>query len=203
MVTEIQVGGPLGFARTREGWRIYWSLDSLGTLYLGFSEAWVKTKGFDLQSHSSLTDVHPTCTSHTSMISTAPVFLLPSAQKVLPNSWPCLMLSPWFLALYKRMQGMDYLLCCSRLYRPALLLQTKWTLLLQYLQSAFDKGWGPMIASDVRAYWKRAFLLSGRDIFNYYPILLVPPRPIASHKSAPEEGKPRSCNFDFWWVYPV
>lgn len=100
VVTEIRVRGPLGFARTREGWRIYWSLDSFGTLYLGFSETWVKTKGFDLQSPSSLTDVHPTCTLHTSMISTAPVFLLPSAQKVLPNSRSCLMLSPWFLALF-------------------------------------------------------------------------------------------------------
>lgn len=96
VVTEIRAGGPLGFARTREGWRIYWSLDSFGTSYLGFSETWVKTKGFDLQSHSSLA----LYTLHTSMISTAPVFLLPSAQKVLPNSRSCLVLSPWFLALF-------------------------------------------------------------------------------------------------------
>lgn len=71
--------------------------------------------------------VHLTCTLHTTMMSTAPVFLFPSAQKVFPNSWPCLMLSPWLLALCKRMQGMDYLLCCSMLYPPAPLFQTKWT----------------------------------------------------------------------------
>lgn len=137
------------------------------------------------------------------MVSTAPVFLFCSAQKVFLNSLSCLMLSPWLLALYKRMQGTNYLLCCSRLYPSVPLLQTKWSPLHQYFLLAFDKGWGPIIARDVRAYWKWTFLLAAPVIFNYYPILLVSLRPISSHKLAPEERKPRSCNSVFWWVYPV
>lgn len=124
-----------GRRRTREGWKIYWSPGSFESLYPGFCETWVKNKGFDMQLHSSLTDVHLTFTLHTSVMSTAPVFLFLSA-----NSWSCLMLSPWLLALYKRMQGMDYLLCSSRLYPPAPLLQTKWAPFHQYFLLAFDKG---------------------------------------------------------------
>lgn len=197
-VTEIQLGWPFGFAGTREGWKIYWSPGSFETLYPGFCETWVKNKGFDVQSHSSLTDVHLTCTLHTSVMSTAPVFLFLSA-----NSWSCLMPTPWLLALYKRMQGMDYLLCSSRWNPPAPLLQTKWAPFHQYFLLAFDKDWGPVIERDVWAYWKHAFLLAAPDICNYYLILLVPLRPISNHKSAPEEEKPRTCNFGFRWVYPV
>lgn len=109
-------------------------------LYPGFSETWGINKGFDLQPHSPLADVHLTCTWHTSMISLSRVFLLP----VLRNFWSWRTLSHCLLALYKSVQWMDPLLRCSQLWPPTPLLQTKSIPLPPCFP--FEKGWGPMIA---------------------------------------------------------
>lgn len=115
VVTKIQVGETFGFARTRKSRKLYWSLGGFETLYLGFSETWAKTKGFDLQSHSSRQMcIQPALYTH--------LWCLQLQWLPFPVLKKCFLtpnlasLSPWLLALYKRMQGVDYLLCCSRMY---------------------------------------------------------------------------------------
>lgn len=48
-----------------------------------------KNKEFDSQPYSSQTGVCLTCTLHISVMSSAPLFLLPGAQNVFPNFWSC------------------------------------------------------------------------------------------------------------------